>query len=103
MTEYTKQDFVIDLLKALGWTDAGESRTQTFRLITHESYPLPGAEVTTGGRPRFAKGAWRVTVGKVSTYFYRPDWSKEFWQWEGRRVKTKDAAEVERVAKEVAP
>jgi len=45
----------------------------TYREITQESYPLPGREVTQGGRTRLTAfdGFERVTVGKRTTNFYR--------------------------------
>jgi len=95
-----KQRFVIELLQAFGWEEDGHSREQHFKVITHQSYPLAGGLMTLGGRPRLKRGAWKVTVGKVTTYFYKPG-PGDFYSWEGHRVPTKDFEEVQRLAIEL--
>lgn len=49
-------------LKSKGWQSAGYTHQERYRIITKESYPLPGAEITTGGKPRYKKGQWMVSV-----------------------------------------
>lgn len=65
---------VINRLLEDGWTEDGRTAEQTFRMPTTEA-PIYGGVggklVTTGGRLRFAKGDSKVTVGKLTTYFWR--------------------------------
>ena len=81
---------VIELLKAQDWAEAGYTHQRNYRIITANSYPLAGAEIKSGGHPRFTKGDWRVSVGKRITYFFKPDKSKPYYQWAGCQFKTSD-------------
>lgn len=56
---------VIELLKEYGFTESGTTRLNSFRTT---SYVYPGGSVITlGGRLRFTRGNWIVTVGKRTT------------------------------------
>lgn len=71
---------VINELLKLGYCLNGETDTNTFRIITSKSYPLPGAEITTGGRQRlsYPNSSYRVTVGKRTVCFYEVDNKKAY-------------------------
>jgi hypothetical protein len=65
----------IEVVLAGGFVPAGETTTQTVRIPTTRSpvYGGAGGEIATfGGRQRFTKPDtdMRVTVGKITTYFY---------------------------------
>lgn len=62
---------LIGYLVKNGWEDDGQTHSERYRLITKASYPLAGAEVTTGGKPRFRKGDWKIGVGSNTTVIYR--------------------------------
>jgi hypothetical protein len=81
---------VIELLKQAGFTEAGTTRVQSYR--THSFAFGGGPIVTTGGRLRFTKGNWIVTVGKKTTCFSlkpeRPETISGRGQLIGQRVMT---------------
>lgn len=63
----------IEALLSNGWKANGQTMQQTFRVGTVETPiygGIGGKLVTTGGRDRFVKGHWSVTVGKRTTYFW---------------------------------
>jgi len=78
-----RQSEIITSLLENGWAEDGKSSYRSFKIITTESYPLAGAVIHQGGRPRFNKGNWKVTVGKFTTYFYLPEDGKPSNQWIG--------------------
>ena len=55
---------VIELLKEYGFEEAGTTRINSFR-TTNIGYG--GSIITLGGRLRYTKGNWIVTVGKRTT------------------------------------
>lgn len=63
---------VQEMLLADGWEPAGETNSANYRIITKESYPLPGATICSGGKPRFKKNGWICAVGKRTVKFYMP-------------------------------
>ncbi len=65
------QDKVIELLKQDGWQSAGNTYIDSYKIITAKSYPLAGAIITTGGKPKFEKNGWTACVGKKTTTFYK--------------------------------
>lgn len=70
----SNQDRVIEMLVRRGFAADGETFSQAYKIVTQQSYPLAGGLVTTGGKPRFRKGKWKVGVGKITTTIYRkPD------------------------------
>ena len=86
------QDRVIKMLVRRGFITDGMTRSETYKIVTQSSYPLAGGLVTTGGKPRFKKGKWKVGVGKVTTVIYRrpekPDTVTGTGRMAGRRVMT---------------
>jgi hypothetical protein len=109
-TKYTVLDLVIMLILSYGFVDDGNTMIETYKIITQNSYPLPGAIVTAGGRKRFKNGEWKVTIGKFTTYFYKipenPDTVKGQGRLAGKavmtgrdwitfRFRTKDMKEIE--------
>lgn len=64
---------VIRLLIEKGFCEDGKTRQETVKFVTMDSYPLPGAVATFGGRKRFAlpETNWKVTVGKRTVFFYQ--------------------------------
>ncbi len=68
-------DDAVTACHAAGYQDDGETAITITRMVTATSYPLPGAEVRSGGRRRLALPGRveRVTIGKVTTNFYRSD------------------------------
>lgn len=97
MTAEENQTFIIELLQSYGWKDDGTTFSQTYKVITHQSYPLAGGIVTTGGKPRLVSpnGTMKVGVGKNTTYFYVPEPGKEYWQWQGWSFKTRDREAIQ--------
>jgi hypothetical protein len=71
------QSVVINELIDNNWEADGNTISKSYKIITQKSYPLSGALITQGGRPRFRKGHWKVTVGKRTTYFYQLDKNKQ--------------------------
>lgn len=65
-------DEVIELLIKNGFAESGATRVQRYQTA---SFAFGGGSiVTTGGRLRFTKGNWIVTVGKKTTCFsLKPD------------------------------
>jgi hypothetical protein len=63
---------VIRALLAAGFEADGTTESETVKLITRNSYPLPGKLATFGGRQRYRRGDWRVTVGPRVVFFYKP-------------------------------
>ena len=92
MKKPINQDRVIEMLVRRGFAVDGKTRTETYKIITQQSYPLAGAVITQGGRPRFKKGKWKVTVGKNTTVIYRlpdkPETVTGRGRMAGRRVLT---------------
>jgi len=81
-------------------------------LITTKSYPLAGAEVTTGGKIRFRKGDWKVGVGLITTVIYRRPENPEkvatrrgmvftFQDWDMFSFKTRDKDQIKAKLKEL--
>jgi hypothetical protein len=67
---------VIQKLKELGWQENGETMKREFRMPTQKVplYGKSGGElVTLGGRQRFKRGDYFVTVGGKTTFFYKKD------------------------------
>lgn len=91
MTKF-QQIGLIDYLVANGWESDGETFSERYRLITKKSYPLAGAEVTTGGKPRLRKNGWKIGVGARTTVLYRrpenPETITGTDRMAGRRVMT---------------
>lgn len=85
----------IELITRYSWQEAGQSRSEAYKVITVKSYPLAGGIVNLGGRPRFRNGEWMVTVGKQTTYFYKPDRGKDMAYWDSARFRTKDLLGIE--------
>lgn len=86
---------------AAGYSEDGETAKTVARVVTAASYPLAGAEIRSGGRRRLALPGRieRVTIGKITTNFYRSDTEREgFTQF---RTKDTDgiAAEAQRRAR----
>ena len=65
-------DSVVNLLIAKGWIACGQTHRESFSIVTKQSYPLPGAVISRGGRLRFElpNTSQRVTVGKRIVCFY---------------------------------
>jgi hypothetical protein len=100
---------VIEILKQNGFTEAGATRIQSYR--THSFAFGGGPIVTTGGRLRFTKGNWIVTVGKRTVCFsHRPDNPETmpgrgpligkkvmtFRDWEQKNFPTKEIEEIKK-------
>lgn len=85
-----KQSEIISYLLENGWAEDGKSSSRSYKIITTASYPLPGAIIHQGNRPRFIKGNWKVTVGKFTTYFYLPENGKPSNQWLGNHFNNSD-------------
>ena len=99
---------VIELLKSMGWQDAGFTPVQSYRTTT---IAFPGSVVTLGGRIRLRKEKWTVTIGKLTTIFsLKPDNPERvgksgfytYRDWEQYRFNTKDLADIEAKAKDIA-
>lgn len=88
---------VIQLLTKAGYQPAGQTIGETFRIVTQASYPCAGAEISTGGRQRFAipGSPERVTVGKRVTCFYL---SENHQARAFQNFKTSDLAAIEQEA-----
>lgn len=56
---------VIEILKEYGFIDSGTTRINSFRTASHGHGG--GSVVTLGGRLRFTRGNWLITVGKRTT------------------------------------
>jgi len=100
---------IISYLRVSGWEEDGETYSQTYKLITAKSYPLAGALVTTGGKPRFKKADWKIGVGPNTTIIYRKPPNPEtikgagrmagrdlltFKDWESYTFKTRDVEAI---------
>ncbi len=105
---------VIELLKSMGWQDAGSTPVQSYRTTT---IAFPGPIVTMGGRVRLRKQKWTVTIGERTTIFsLKPDNPETimgqgrmagrtlftFRDWEQYSFKTKDLAGINMKAQEIA-
>lgn len=92
-----------------GWSAEGFTRSETYKIITKDSYPLAGGIVTTGGKPRFIKDGWWVAVGVRTTVIYKkpdePETMKgagrlagkeiyTFKDWESYNINTKEVDKV---------
>lgn len=86
---------IIQMLLMAGYQPAGQTIGETFRIVTQASYPCAGAEISTGGRQRFAlpDSPQRVTVGKRWVCFYLSE-NKTARGWQN--FKTSDVAAIER-------
>jgi len=63
----------IQLILDHGYVEDGHTRGQAYKVVTKESYPLPGKVIHAKGRLRFKRRDdpdKRVTVGKITTNFY---------------------------------
>lgn len=102
-------DQVIDVLTKHGWVEDGVTIRQSYR--THSFAFGGGPIVHTGGRRRFKKGDWKVTVGKRTVCFFKKPESPSaiagrgplagkkvftFEDWDQRNFPTKDIAEIEK-------
>lgn len=107
---------LIAFLLANGWQDDGQTYSETYKIITAKSYPLAGALVTTGGKPRFAKNGWKIGVGVNTTVIYRRPDNPEtikgagkmagrdiltFRDWEMYNIKTRDIEEIKAKLREL--
>lgn len=103
---------LIEYLTANGWEDDGETHSEQYRLITSQSYPLAGAEVTTGCKPRFKKKGWKIGVGVITTVIYRRPENPErvathrgmvftFKDWDMFSFNTKDQGQIKAKLKEL--
>ena len=98
---------VIELLKGMGWQDAGFTPVQSYRTTT---IAFSGPIVTLGGRVRLRRQKWTVTVGERTTIFsLKPDNPERvgksgfytYADWEQYRFNTKDLEDIERKAQEI--
>lgn len=100
---------LIKFLIDSGWVAEGYTRSETYKIITQNSYPLAGGIVTIGGKPRFIKDGWWVAVGVRTTVIYKkpdkPETMKgtgrlagrdvyTFKDWETYNINTKEVDEV---------
>ena len=53
-----------------GFQPDGHTETNSYKIVTANSYPLPGKIVTTGGRQKFKKGNLKITIGKRTVCMY---------------------------------
>lgn len=96
---------IINILLEKGFELDGTSQGEAYKLITKNSYPLPGALVEPAIRQRLKKSGteYKVTVGKVTTNFYRAGkyidkmqfmgkihWHIKYGAFEFTNFKTKD-------------
>jgi hypothetical protein len=90
-----KMDEVIKLLLSAGYMADGVTLSESYKVITANSYPLAGSIVTTGGRKRFSlpNTNKRVTVGKRVVCFYEKEGVevKNF-----RNIKTADLESIKK-------
>lgn len=96
-----KQDEIINWLLQNKWTSKGNSQASSYKIITVDSYPLAGAIIHQGNRPRFQKGDWFVTVGKFTTYFYNPEKGKQSYQWQSFYFKNNEIENIKNKANEL--
>jgi len=98
---------VIELLKSMGWQDAGFTPVQSYRTTT---IAFPGPIVTMGGRVRLRRQKWTVTVGERTTVFsLKPDNPERigrsgfytYRDWEQYRFNTKDLESISLKAQEI--
>ena len=98
---------VIELLKSMGWQDAGFTPVKSYRTTT---IAFSGPIVTLGGRVRLRKERWTVTVGERTTVFsLKPDNPERvgrsgvytYRDWEQYRYNTKDLTGIEKKALEI--
>lgn len=104
---------VIELLKSMGWQDAGFTPIQSYRTTT---IAFSGSIVTLGGRVRLRKQKWTVTIGERTTIFsLKPDNPETikgqgrmagktlftFRDWEQYRFNTKDVEGLKLKADEI--
>lgn len=98
---------VIELLKSLGWQDAGFTPVQSYRTTT---IAFSGSIVTLGGRVRLRKQKWTVTIGERTTIFSLKPINPErvgrggfftYRDWEQYRFETKDLVGINRKAQEI--
>lgn len=103
------QNKVIELLIQDGWQPNGTTYADSYKIITAKSYPLAGAIITTGGKPKYEKNGWTVCVGKRTTTFYkRPEQIEHypatranlngyinFEKWQMDSIPTKDIDKIQ--------
>lgn len=82
VAKISAKEKVIEMLFDNGWSAGGHTQTETVRIPTVKSplFGKGGGELATfGGRPRFLlpDSDWRVTVGKITTFFYVIDGSQK--------------------------
>jgi len=100
---------IIKYLLANNWEEDGQTHSESYKIITQSSYPLAGGFVTTGGKPRFSKGGWKIGVGIRTTVIYRRPENPEkikgvgrmlgrdvptFRDWETYNIATKEIDEI---------
>ena len=99
---------VIELLKGMGWQDAGFTPIQSYRTTTRA---FPGSVVTLGGRVRLRKQKWTVTIGEKTTIFsLKPDNPERvgasgfytYRDWEHYKFNTRDLEDIKIKAQEIA-
>jgi len=104
-TPLTKTEEAMEIverfLKSKGWREIGYTESKTFKIITRKTYPLSGALITTGGKPRYERGKWRVTIGKRNTHFYKPEKGKDYTEWAGEWARTKDIKRIEEIERNI--
>jgi hypothetical protein len=66
-----KANTMIAILLNAGFGFSGKTRQEHVKFITKDSYPLAGALATFGGRSKFRRGDWRVTIGARTVSFYQ--------------------------------
>lgn len=95
------QNEIINYLLENNWTEDGKSQASSFKIITQNSYPLAGAIIHQGNRPRFQKNDWYVTVGKLTTYFYKPEKNIKSYQWQSFYFKNNEIDNIKNKANEL--
>ena len=88
------QKRVIATLLENNWYDDGLTAARQYKIITQDSYPLAGGTIKQGGKPRMKKCDWKVSVGKRTTYFYRREKGKPYYEWEGKGFPTKNIDDI---------
>lgn len=93
-------DEVCTLLVSHGWEDAGTSAAAPYKIVTRDSYPLPGKVITPSARKRFVLPGTnkRATVGKRTVNFYEAG-QRQAINFE--QFKTKDIEGIKSKLKEV--
>lgn len=67
----SNMDNAIEILVSSGFSPNGYTMQETFKIITSRSYPLAGALVKLGGRPRFThECGLKATVGERTVCLY---------------------------------